>query len=399
MLGFQVARRSAREASQCEDSRCSARHAASKSGLARWCEDPLTLTPNPQPTDYRSWTLVSACSAAPELSSTLPTGIANPIYPRMANRQHLDTLRQGIEVWNRWREQNPGVFPDLSHADLKGMVLRGANLARVNLKGADLRKTTLENTNFSGADLRGVNLQQAGLRKADLSKANLNRANLRQTDLRGANLAEASMVGAELGQANLQGAILRKKGPRRAEPGESSIARRAPATSRERTAPESVVPPVAKRRRLLLLVLGTSIAVAVGVGLAFLRTPQLVQRQQVQKTVEQPQAASISEVEATLTEALTAGWELQSITTEDGIMSIRLNVETIPSDEYYAMMTAACRAIDPLGDTPTSLREMKFLPAPGRQGWVYTAPHNCRQIVRTPANLVRLRIAANTTAF
>ena len=80
-------------------------------------------------------------------------------------------------------------------------------------------------------------------------------------------------------------------------------------------------------------------------------------------------------------------------------MSIRLDVESIPPDEYYAMMTAACRAIDPLGDTPTSLREMKFLPAPGRQGWVYTAPRNCRQIVRTPANLVRLRIAANTTSF
>ena len=328
----------------------------------------------------------------------------------MANRQHLDTLRQGIEVWNRWRERNPKVFPDLSHADLKDMVLRGANLAGVNLKGADLRKTTLENTNFSGADLRGVNLQQAQLRKADLSKANLNRANLRQADLQGANLAEASMVGAELGQANLQGAILREKGPRRAEPGlgdrsqtppprRSSTAPAAPAKPRKRTEPGLAVHPVAKRQRLLFLVLGPSIVVIVIAGLTFLRTPQLVQRQQVQKTVEQPQAASISEVEAALTETLTAGWELQSITAEDGIMSIRLNVETIPSDEYYAMMTAACQAIAPLGDTPTSLQEMKFLPARGQQGWVYTAPHNCRRIVRAPPDLARLQIAANTTTF
>ena len=328
----------------------------------------------------------------------------------MANQLHLDTLRQGVEVWNHWREQNPEVFPDLSRADLRGMVLRGANLAGVNLQGANLRGTTLEDANFFAADLRGVNLQQAELRKADLSKANLNRANLRQADLRGANLAEASMVGAVLGQANLQGAILRKKGPRRAEPGlgdrsqtppprRSSTATAAPAKPRKRAEPGLAVHPVAKRQRLLFLVLGPSIVVIVIAGLTFLRTPQLVQRQQVQKTVEQPRAASISEVEATLTEVLTAGWELQSITTEDGIMSIRLNVETIPSDEYYAMMTAACQAIDPLGDTPTSLHKMKFLPAPGRQGWVYTAPHNCRQIVRTPANLVRLRIAANTTTF
>ena len=330
----------------------------------------------------------------------------------MANQLHLDILLQGVKAWNRWREQNPEISPDLSRADLKGMVLPGANLAGVNLEGANLRETVLEDANFLGADLGGANLQQAELCKADLSEANLNRANLRQADLRDANLVEASMAGAELGQAKLQGVVLGKKGPRRAKPGRgdrsqaapsggrgSSIAPQARKKRRKRAASGSVVRPAAKRRRLLFLVLGPSIVVIVIAGLAFLATPQPVPREQVRKTSEQARAASISDVEATLTEALTAGWELQSITTEDGIMSIRLNVESIPPDEYYAMMTAACRAIDPLGDTPTSLREMKFLPAPGRQGWVYTAPHNCRQIVRTPAHLVRLRIAANTTTF
>ena len=327
----------------------------------------------------------------------------------MANQLHLDILLQGVEVWNRWREQNPGISPDLSRADLKGMVLPGVNLAGVNLQGANLRETIFEDANFLGADLRGVNLQQAELRKADLSEANLNRANLRQADLRDANLVEASMAGVELGQAKLQGVMLGKKGPRRAKPGlggrsQTPPPRRSstapvPAKRRKKAALGSVVRPAAKRRRLLFLVLGPSIVVIVIAGLAFLATPQPVRREQVRKTSEQARAASISEVEATLTEALTAGWELQSITAEDGIMSIRLDVESIPPDEYYAMMTAACRAIDPLGDTPTSLREMKFLPAPGRQGWVYTAPRTCRQIVRTPANLVRLRIAANTTSF
>ena len=326
----------------------------------------------------------------------------------MANQLHLDILLQGVEVWNRWREQNPGISPDLSRADLIGMVLPGVNLAGVNLQGANLRETIFEDANFLGADLQGVNLQQAELRKADFSEANLNRANLRQADLRDANLVEASMAGAELGQAKLQGVMLGKKGPRRAKPGlgdrsQTPPPRRSstapvPAKRRKRAAWGSVVRPAAKRR-LLFLVLGPSIVVIVIAGLAFLATPQPVPREQVRKTSEQARAASISDVEATLTEALTAGWELQSITTEDGIMSIRLNVESIPPDEYYAMMTAACRAIDPLGDTPTSLQKMKFLPAPGRQGWVYTAPHDCRQIVRTPANLVRLRIAANTTSF
>ena len=322
------------------------------------------------------------------------------------------TLRQGVSAWSRWREQNPEISPDLSRADLAGMVLPGANLAGVNLQGANLRETILENANFLGADLQGVNLRQAELRKADLSEANLNRANLRQADLRDANLVEASIAGVDLGQAKLQGVMLGKKGPRRAKPGlgdrsqtppspesRSSMAPGAPAKRRKRAASGSVVRPAAKRRRLLFLVLGPSMVAIVIAGLAFLPTPQRVRPEQVRKTFEQARAASISEVEATLTEALTAGWELQSITTEDGVMSIRLNVESIPPDEYYAMMTAACRAIDLLAPPPTSLREMKFLPAPGRQGWIYTAPRICRQIVRTPANLVRLRIAANTTSF
>ncbi len=330
----------------------------------------------------------------------------------MANQVHLDILLQGVTVWNHWREQNPEISPDLSRANLAGMVLPGANLAGANLQGANLRETIFENANFLGADLRGGNLQGAELRKADLSEANLNRANLRRADLRDANLMEASMAGAELGQAKLQGVMLGKKRPRRTKPGlgdrsetppspgrGSSIAPQAPKKRRKRAAPGSVVRPPAKRRRLLFLVLGPSIAVVVIAGLAFLATPQRVRREQAPKTSERTRAASISEVEATLTETLTAGWDLQSITTEDGAMSIRLNVESIPPDEYYAMMTAACRAIDPLGDAPTSLREMKFLPAPGHQGWVYTAPHNCRQIVRTPADLVRLRIAADTTTF
>ena len=52
----------------------------------------------------------------------------------MANPKHLNLLKQGVEVWNRWREQNPEIRPDLTQADL-----REANLGLANLSGADLR--------------------------------------------------------------------------------------------------------------------------------------------------------------------------------------------------------------------------------------------------------------------
>jgi hypothetical protein len=36
----------------------------------------------------------------------------------MANPEHLQILRQGIEAWNQWRRENMDITPDLSEADL-----------------------------------------------------------------------------------------------------------------------------------------------------------------------------------------------------------------------------------------------------------------------------------------
>ena len=37
----------------------------------------------------------------------------------MAKQEHVDLLKQGIEVWNQWREKHPGIRPDLRGADLR----------------------------------------------------------------------------------------------------------------------------------------------------------------------------------------------------------------------------------------------------------------------------------------
>src|SRR5947207_4199158 len=37
----------------------------------------------------------------------------------MANQVHLDILKQGIEVWNKWRNEHPEIQPDLREADLR----------------------------------------------------------------------------------------------------------------------------------------------------------------------------------------------------------------------------------------------------------------------------------------
>ena len=55
----------------------------------------------------------------------------------MTNQEHLDILKQGVEVWNQWREEHPDIQPDLSEANLNGAILNRADLngAVLNIDG------------------------------------------------------------------------------------------------------------------------------------------------------------------------------------------------------------------------------------------------------------------------
>ncbi len=153
----------------------------------------------------------------------------------MANPEHVAKLKQGVEAWNRWRESDWNVKPDLSGLDLlneKGIKetalwdrearrldLSAINLAWTNLTAASLRQAVLEEANLEevtlvGADLQGVqfsgaNLQTANLAEANLMEAVLIRANLAGANLSGADLRFAHLSGATLEAADLSGADLR----------------------------------------------------------------------------------------------------------------------------------------------------------------------------------------------
>lgn len=124
----------------------------------------------------------------------------------MANLAQLTQLKQGADVWNRWREENQGTPIDLTGADLgdahlDGVNLRKADLSRANLNSAKLVKASLEFANLSKA-----NLGNAKLCNAAFYGANLFDANLFHATLRGANLHEMNLVGQMLCTADLTGA-------------------------------------------------------------------------------------------------------------------------------------------------------------------------------------------------
>jgi uncharacterized protein YjbI with pentapeptide repeats len=74
----------------------------------------------------------------------------------MANQEHLDILKQGVEVWNEWREEHIDIKPNL-----RGAILPGTDLARANLSYAILRGGTLYGANFGSANLSYANLSQS----------------------------------------------------------------------------------------------------------------------------------------------------------------------------------------------------------------------------------------------
>lgn len=149
----------------------------------------------------------------------------------MANQEQLEILKQGVEVWNKWRMNDPftknpdlaGSFSeaktettprnnfghiDLSKADLKGVNLQGVNLDRANLFGTDLSDTNLNDSNLCEANLSYAKLSNAKLKSANLKRAKLIRANLTEADLRKAQISESDLREAILCKADLSKADL-----------------------------------------------------------------------------------------------------------------------------------------------------------------------------------------------
>jgi hypothetical protein len=144
----------------------------------------------------------------------------------MANQEHLDILKQGVEVWNTWREQHFEVFVDLDriYHELQGTNFSGINFMNTkldwtNLWKSDLSKANLSYTSFVRTNLQEANLNEANLERATLAgafleestlkKANLSYANLRKADLSGADFSGADLSGANLFEANLSGTQFR----------------------------------------------------------------------------------------------------------------------------------------------------------------------------------------------
>jgi hypothetical protein len=122
----------------------------------------------------------------------------------MANPEHLELLKQGVDAWNRWREEQPDIRPDLRGAYFPRRGFRRLNLINVNLSKAILVEAKFTRADFEGANLNEADLHIADLRWADLHGADLRMSNLQHADFSWADLREADLSGALLAGATLR---------------------------------------------------------------------------------------------------------------------------------------------------------------------------------------------------
>jgi hypothetical protein len=136
----------------------------------------------------------------------------------MANLEHLEILKQGVEVWNEWRRNNQGVNPDLTNADLTDIdlygvhfgacTLNGVKLRGVRLSSGNLKSASLVEADLSNADVHGSTLTRANFTRAKLVKTNFGQCVLTRTNFAEANLTEARFVEAMMIMTNFENANL-----------------------------------------------------------------------------------------------------------------------------------------------------------------------------------------------
>lgn len=136
----------------------------------------------------------------------------------MANEEHVKLLKHGVENWNKWREENPDIQPDLSEISLSNLDLCKINFSHTNLTMTNCSQTKLCNANFTNAILTKTLFAEAYLISADFRAAKISdtlfeasilvNSNFNNPDKRGW-FGNVRFLSADLSGANLYGNTFR----------------------------------------------------------------------------------------------------------------------------------------------------------------------------------------------
>jgi uncharacterized protein YjbI with pentapeptide repeats len=125
----------------------------------------------------------------------------------MINEEHLMILKQGVNIWNEWRKNNPQVIPIIGEVNLSNQNLSGINFVGVKLLRTNLDRSNLANADFSRASLFGTSCIQANFQNSYFENADLRFVNFSKSDF-----TNALLVKCDLFQVNLSNTILFQAG-------------------------------------------------------------------------------------------------------------------------------------------------------------------------------------------
>ena len=120
----------------------------------------------------------------------------------------VSLLETGINLNTAARSRSNGRLIerlDFTYAELRNLLLKGADLIQIDLSNADLR-----NSSFNGIDFEKANLQNTWLHETNLTYASLKEANLERAVLQNAILDYANLQNANLSSADLRNVSLVK---------------------------------------------------------------------------------------------------------------------------------------------------------------------------------------------
>lgn len=128
----------------------------------------------------------------------------------MADELHRGILLQGSEAWNRWRNDNPSIFPDLTGINVGRGRFDGVNLRDANLAGAFFGKCQLANADFTNAVLGSARFHRCSLQRALFKEVSASHVSFFGSDMTEGQFDGSTFWFAELDGAILEGAKLRR---------------------------------------------------------------------------------------------------------------------------------------------------------------------------------------------
>jgi uncharacterized protein YjbI with pentapeptide repeats len=120
---------------------------------------------------------------------------------KMANKEQLAILKQGMAAWNKWREENPDAKIDLSGEELEGLDLSTANFRNADVRGTIFRKSVLVKSDFTGAYLGFLKEKQnctTAFSKSNLTDAVFDKADIESLHFHWSNLSGTSWRDAKI---------------------------------------------------------------------------------------------------------------------------------------------------------------------------------------------------------